>query len=84
MDKHRDLNGEVKSSDADKNIINFCDFIPPGQHFFYLIYDRKYMTLSPHFDIVRFKDTSVYLNRISVKRRTAPIKLVSVDRDLHS
>ncbi len=43
--------------------------VPPGQHYFYLCFEKGDMFLSPHHEIVRFKTTNTYMNRILVKPR---------------
>lgn len=58
----------------------FTDFIPPGKHFFYFIYKKEYVFLSPKYDVVRFKGTNVFLNQVFVKERTSELQQVTLDR----
>lgn len=53
---------KLKSKKKDDNVVQYGLFVPPGRHFFYMIYQDKHNFLSPHFDIVRFKGTNVFLN----------------------
>lgn len=48
----------------------YTNYIPTGKHFFYYIFQNKYLFLSPKYDIVRFKGSNVFLNTIVVKART--------------
>lgn len=41
----------------------------PGKHFFYYIYDRQFIFISPKYDIVRYKGTNVFLNQIVIAPR---------------
>ena len=43
--------------------------VPPGNHFFYFAREGGEIFLSPKYEIVRFKQTNVYLNRVIVKAR---------------
>ena len=47
---------------AADNVISYCQYLPPGKHFFYYIYKADYIFLSPKYDIVRFKGTNLFLN----------------------
>ena len=53
---------EMKSSKVSHNIIQNTQYIPAGRHFFYFVYNRKRVILSPDYSIVRFKGTNVFLN----------------------
>ena len=53
----------------DNQILLYANMAPPGQHFFYFSRESGEIFLSPRYDIVRFKDTSIYLNRIVIKAR---------------
>lgn len=55
--------------------------IPPGQHFFYFVRDQGTIFLSPKFDIVRFKSTNVFLNRVRVEKRLEDIEAVYTAKD---
>ena len=54
--------------------------VPPGQHFFYFVRDQGRIFLSPRYDIVRFKSTNIFLNRVVVKRRNEDIQTVHLAR----
>jgi len=43
--------------------------VAPGHHFFYLIEEKSDMFLSPKYEVVRFKKTNIFLNRITIKAR---------------
>jgi len=53
-----DLNGaQYKSKKKDENAVRYVHFVPPGRHYFYFVFQNKYLFLSPRYDIVRFKGT---------------------------
>ena len=47
----------------------YANYAPPGQHFFYFTKEGGEIFLSPKYEIIRFKKTNIYLNRIIVKAR---------------
>ena len=47
----------------------FSNFVAPGHHYFYLVQGSERVFLSPNYDVVRFKDSSVFLNRITVQAK---------------
>ena len=52
------------------NVIRlYANYFPPGQHFFYFVWEDGKIFLSPNYDICRFKTTNIFLNRIEVKPR---------------
>ena len=55
--------------------------VPPGQHYFYLCEEKGSIFLSPKYEVVRFKNTNIYLNRIIVKNRLDDIETVHVAKD---
>jgi len=55
-------NKKLFSSNMQSNVLQYSSFLPPGKHFFYYIYDRKFIFVSPNYDIVRYKGTNVFLN----------------------
>ena len=65
---------KLKSKKKDDNITMLTQFIPPGKHFFYFIYQDHFLFLSPAHNVVRFKGTNVFLNTIEVKERKAELK----------
>lgn len=47
------------------NIVQlYANYIPPGAHFFYFVKQDGTIFLSPKYDVVRFKTTKIFLNRI--------------------
>ena len=52
----------VKSLD---NVTMLCSsMVPPGEHYFYFVRDKGQMFLSPQYEIVKFKETNIFLNRV--------------------
>ena len=43
--------------------------VPPGFHYFYFVRDKGTIFLSPNYEVVRFKSTQIFLNRILVDKR---------------
>lgn len=69
------------SSKPQYNVIQHSQYIPPGRHFIYFIYNRKHVFLSPAHPIVRFKGTRVFLNQVTVTQRAADeLKKVTIER----
>ncbi len=52
----------------DKQLL-YANMIPPGYHYFFFAREQSQIFLSPKFEVVRFKKTNVYLNRIHIKPR---------------
>ena len=50
-------------------------------HFFYFVRDKGTIFLSPQHEIVRFKSTNVFLNRVKVSRRLDDIETVHQAKD---
>ena len=47
------------------NITNMCAaMVPPGTHYFYFVKEKGTIFLSPKYEVVRFKTTNIYLNKI--------------------
>ena len=65
--------GPLKGKKKDENVIGYVNYVAPGKHYFYFIYQNRYVFLSPRYDIVRFKGTNVFLNVIKVKERTGEL-----------
>ena len=53
----------------DNKIDMYANMVPPGIHFFFFAIEKEAIFLSPNYEVVRFKNTNVYLNRIVVKPR---------------
>ena len=51
----------------DNNIFLYSNYVPPGTHYFYFVNELGNIVLSPTYQIVRFKETNVYMNSISVQ-----------------
>ena len=47
----------------DKQLL-WANMVPPGFHYFFFARERGQIFLSPRYQVVRFKATNVYLNRI--------------------
>ena len=63
-------------------MIQHSQFIPPGRHYLYFIYDRKNIFLSPGHAIVKFKGTNIFLNQIIVTQRgDDELKRFTVERE---
>lgn len=65
----------------DNTIVLYGNMVPPGTHYFYFVRDRGSIFLSPKYDVVRFKNTNIFLNRIIVKRRIKDLDTVHIARD---
>jgi hypothetical protein len=50
----------------DNTSLLYANFVSPGHHYFYFVQGIERVFLSPRYPIVRFKDTNVFLNRITV------------------
>ena len=65
----------------DNTIVLYANLVPPGTHYFYFVKDRGSIFLSPKYEVVRFKNTNIFLNRIIVKRRIKDLDTVHIARD---
>ena len=65
----------------DNQVALYASMVPPGDHYFYFVRDRGHMFLSPNYEVVRFKSTNVFLNRISVTKRLEDVETVHVAKD---
>ena len=64
------------------NMTNMCGaMVPPGTHYFYFVKERSTIFLSPKYEVVRFKTTNIFLNKIQVKKRLEDIETVHQLRD---
>ena len=66
---------------ADNVVLNYADMIPTGFHYFYFAREKGEIFLSPKYEVVRFKQTNTYLNRIRVSRRLEDIETVHQAKD---
>ena len=46
-----------------------AQMVPPGYHYFYFAREKGQIFLSPLHEVVRFKSTNVFLNRVKVAKR---------------
>ena len=51
----------------DNMTLTYSNFVSPGAHYFYFMQGRNRVFLSPNYPVVKFKATSVVLNRVVVK-----------------
>ena len=59
------------------NMTNICAaMVPPGTHYFYFVKEKSTIFLSPKYEVVRFKSTNIFLNRVFVKKRLEDIETV--------
>ena len=45
----------------DNTVVLYANMVPPGTHYFYFVRDRGSIFLSPKYDVVRFKNTNIFL-----------------------
>ena len=55
--------------------------VAPGYHFFYFVRDKGTIFLSPNYEVVRFKSTNIFLNRVWVGKRLEDVETVHVAKD---
>jgi len=55
--------------------------VPPGVHYFYFVREHGTIFLSPHYEVVRFKNTSIFLNRVLVGKRLEDVDTVHQAKD---
>jgi hypothetical protein len=60
----------------DNTIAIYASMVPPGTHYFYLVRDRGRIFLSPHYDVIRFKNTKIFMNRIIVTKRLEEMQTI--------
>jgi hypothetical protein len=80
IEENKDV--EMKSGKPSHNVIQNSQYVPPGRHFFYFVYNRKRVILSPDYSIVRFKGTNVFLNQVEVRKRDFELKRVTLTRSM--
>ena len=64
----------------DNNVAICAQMVAPGYHYFYFVKDRGTIFLSPNYEVVRFKNTQIFLNRIFVTKRLEDVETVHVAR----
>ena len=57
-------------------------FVPAGTHYFYFVRNKGTIFLSPNYEVVRFKSTNIFLNRIVVGRRLVDVETVHIAKDI--
>ena len=62
----------------DNNIALCAQMVPPGYHYFYFVRDKGTIFLSPNYEVVRFKNTQIFLNRVFVAKRLEDVETVHV------
>ena len=65
----------------DNQVALYAQMVPPGDHYFYFVRDRGHMFLSPNYEVIRFKSTNIFLNRVSVTKRLEDVETVHVAKD---
>ena len=50
--------------------------VAPGYHYFYFAREKGQIFLSPKHEVVRFKSTNTFLNRVKVTKRLEDIEMV--------
>ena len=65
----------------DNSVFLSSAMVPAGVHYFYFVRDKGQIFLSPNYEVVRFKSTNVFLNRIEVTRRLMDIETVHIARN---
>lgn len=52
--------------------------VPPGDHYFYFVKEKGTIFLSPNYEVIRFKSTNIFLNRVTVTKRHDDVETVHV------
>ena len=66
---------------ADNIVCNYADMVPTGLHYFYFARQNGPIFLSPKYEVIRFKQTNTYINRIRVVKRLEDIETVHQAKD---
>ena len=71
---------EIKKSQfmLDNQVVLAAQMVPPGFHYFYFVRDQGTIFLSPNYEVVRFKKTNIFLNRVHVMKRLEDVETVHV------
>jgi len=59
----------------------YGSMVAPGVHYFYFVRDQGTIFLSPNYEVIRFKSTNIFLNRIEVTRRLDDMETVHIAND---
>lgn len=62
----------------DNEVALCAQMVPPGYHYFYFVKQQGAIFLSPNYEVVRFKSTNIFLNRIFVTKRLEDVETVHV------
>jgi len=65
----------------DDRVFLCAGMVPPGVHYFYFVRSHGTIFLSPNYEVVRFKTTNVFLNRIEVSKRLEDFEYVHEAKD---
>lgn len=66
---------------ADSTVNQYAMMVHPGAHYFYFAKEKGAIFLSPKYEVVRFKQTQIFLNRIKVNKRLEMIETVFQAKD---
>lgn len=66
----------------DNNVAITSSMVPAGTHYFYFVRDKGTIFLSPNYEVVRFKSTNIFMNRIVLGRRLLDIETVHIAKDV--
>ena len=59
------------------NVTALCSaMVPPGEHYFYFVRNEGRVFLSPQYEVVRFKSTNIFLNRVIIGKRWEDMETV--------
>lgn len=53
----------------DNWVFLYANYVPPGKHFFFFLRQEGHISLSPFLPIVRFRETNIFMNQVTVKPR---------------
>lgn len=63
----------------DNQVMLYCNLVQPGSHYFYFVAGQTgSIVLSPTYQIVKFKETNVFMNRIQVQPENTEFDTVHV------
>lgn len=53
----------------DNHMMLYTNYVPPGTHYFYFVWEDGKIFLSSNYDVTRFKTTKIFLNKLIVNPR---------------
>lgn len=74
-------NAPASILNIDNITIMYANMVAPGHHYFYFVQGSERVFLSPSYQIVRFKDSNVFVNRITVSHKKHVFDSVFVLKD---